>query len=192
MSAPRRREGSRACGESDQQLVDRTRHGSGDAFAVLWERHRTAAVELARAVNPALDPDDVVSEAFVSILEAIRHGGGPHVAFRPYLRATVVNTVVTMGRRAEEVPLATVSERALGAGTQADLADAVLERLAIASAVRQLPERWKLLLWCLEVEGMKPREFASFANLTSNAVSALGYRARTGLRQVWEQHGGTG
>ena len=43
------------------------------------------------------------------------------------------------------------------------------------------------MLWHLEVEGDSPADIAPLFGLTANAVSALGYRAREGLRQAYLQ-----
>ena len=63
---------------SDEQLVLATRAGDDAAYAVLWERHVASGRSAARAVSPNVDPDDIVSEAFTSILSAIpRTGSSP-------------------------------------------------------------------------------------------------------------------
>ena len=45
-------------------------------------------------------------------------------------------------------------------------------------------ERWRTLLWYLEVEGMKPREIAPLMGMTPNAVSVLAVAraAKRGLK----------
>ena len=84
---------------SDEDLVAAARAGDDAAYAVLWERHVASARSAARAVSPNVDPDDIVSEAFTSILSAIRKGGGPQEGFRPYLFAAVRNVAASWGRR---------------------------------------------------------------------------------------------
>ena len=68
---------------SDEELVAAARAGDDAAYAELWERHVASGRNAARAISPTVDPDDLVSEAFTSILSAIRKGGGPHEGFRP-------------------------------------------------------------------------------------------------------------
>ncbi|HEY7627609.1 MAG TPA: zf-HC2 domain-containing protein, partial [Ilumatobacteraceae bacterium] len=55
------------------------------------------------------------------------------------------------------------------------------------AAFATLPERWQLVLWHTEVEGRAPKEVAPLIGLEPNAVAALAYRAREGLRQAYLQ-----
>ncbi len=170
---------------SDEDLVAAARGGDDAAYAVLWERHAASARNAARAVSPHVDPDDLVSEAFTSILSTIRKGGGPQDGFRPYLFATIRNVAASWGRRPSETPLDDLDERA--ADSAAEFAELVADRSVLAQAFRELPARWRTLLWYIEVEGMKPREVAPLLGMSANAVSALAYRAREGFKQAWLQ-----
>ncbi|MBW9095004.1 sigma-70 family RNA polymerase sigma factor, partial [Microbacterium jejuense] len=170
---------------SDEELVAAARAGDDAAYAVLWERHVASGRNAARAVSPNVDPDDIVSEAFTSILSAIRKGGGPQDGFRPYLFATIRNVAASWGRRTQETPLDDLDERA--ADSAAEFAELVADRSVLAQAFRELPARWRELLWYVEVEGMKPREIAPLLGMSANAVSALAYRAREGFKQAWLQ-----
>lgn len=170
---------------SDEDLVAAARTGDDAAYAVLWERHVASARSAARAVSPNIDADDLVSEAFTSILSTIRKGGGPQDGFRPYLFATIRNVAASWGRRAAETPLDDLDERS--ADSAAEFAELVADRSVLAQAFRDLPARWRTLLWYLEVEGMKPREVAPLLGMSANAVSALAYRAREGFKQAWLQ-----
>uniref|UniRef100_UPI0013E3F2A3 RNA polymerase sigma factor n=1 Tax=Microbacterium sp. CPCC 204701 TaxID=2493084 RepID=UPI0013E3F2A3 len=170
---------------SDEALVAAARAGDDAAYAELWERHVASGRRAAKAVSPTVDPDDLVSEAFTLILGAIRKGGGPHEGFRPYLFSTIRNIAASWGRRAKEIPLDDLDERA--AESSAEFAERVADRSVLAQAFRELPERWRELLWYTEVEGMKPREVAPLLGMTPNAVSALAYRAREGFKQSWLQ-----
>ncbi|MFK4836844.1 sigma-70 family RNA polymerase sigma factor, partial [Microbacterium sp. ZW T2_14] len=168
---------------SDEDLVTATRAGDDAAYAVLWERHVASGRSAARAVSPNVDPDDIVSEAFTSILSAIRRGGGPTEGFRPYLFASIRNVAASWGRRTHELPIDDLDDRA--ADSAAEFAELVADRSVLAQAFRELPERWRELLWYIEVEGMKPREVAPLLGMSANAVSALAYRAREGFKQAW-------
>lgn len=170
---------------SDEDLVAAARAGDDAAYAALWERHVASARSAARAVSPNVDADDLVSEAFTSILSTIRRGGGPQDGFRPYLFATIRNVAASWGRRTAETPLDDLDERS--ADSAAEFAELVADRSVLAQAFRELPARWRTLLWYLEVEGMKPREVAPLLGLSANAVSALAYRAREGFKQAWLQ-----
>ncbi len=169
---------------SDAQIIDAVRGGDIGDFALLWRRHVDSARRAARAISPSSDPDDLVSEAFASILRVTKAGGGPSDAFRPYLLATLRNTAARWARNGSALSLDMVSERDLSP-EDGDAFDRIAERSSIAAVFGTLSARHRTLLWYLEVEGMKPRELAPLMGMTSNAVSALAARARDSFRRAW-------
>lgn len=174
-------------GPSDRELIDSVRQGSTDAYAQLYERHVNAAYSMARQVakSPG-EADDLVSEAFVRVLDTMRAGNGPNTAFRAYLLTSLRNTAYDRSRRERKIQLSEdvdeigVAELSL---PFSDPALAGLERSMVATAFSRLPERWQAVLWHVEIEGEAPGQVASVFGLTANGVSALAYRAREGLRQ---------
>jgi RNA polymerase sigma factor (sigma-70 family) len=172
---------------SDAELISRVRGGDLDAYGALFERHRDAATRLAHALGAGADADDLVAEAFARVLAVLRDGRGPDLALRPYLLTTVRHGYVDRIRaRSRAIP--TDDLGTLDSGEEfADPAVAGFDSSAAARAFRSLPERWQLVLWHLEVEGQKPADVAPLLGMTPNAVSALAYRAREGLRQAFLQ-----
>ncbi|MGM1018766.1 MAG: sigma-70 family RNA polymerase sigma factor [Actinomycetota bacterium] len=170
---------------SDHELVDRVRAGHTSAYAELWRRHAGPAYSVARTFE-RLDADDIVSEAFVRVLRAIKSGGGPTAGFRPYLIMSVRN----VGRRwyTQDTPLPAgeleyVIDPSAPEGELAAVED--FEGGAAVAAFRGLPPRWQEVLWYSEVDGMKPREISGLLGMAPNAVSALIVRAKRGLRDGW-------
>ena len=184
---------------SDGELIARLRgrgadRDSTDAFATLYGRHQQAARALARqlARSPA-DADDLVAGAFTRMLEILRAGRGPTEAFRAYLLTSVRHLAYDRSRAERRLDLTDDIADVHGIdpdGTIVPFTDpalAGLERTLAARAFATLPERWQAVLWHLEVEGDSPADIAPLFGLTANAVSALGYRAREGLRQAYLQ-----
>jgi RNA polymerase sigma factor (sigma-70 family) len=172
---------------SDVELIARVRAGSDAAFSMLYERHLGAARAAARSLGASrADVDDLTSEAFTRLLAAMRRGGGPEVAFRPYLMTCVRNAFYDKGRKdgrvdvpgevPEDVNLALLN-------VPPDSEDARM----VAAAFASLPERWQMVLWHTEVEGRPAAEVGPLLGLAPNAVAALAYRAREGLRQAYLQ-----
>jgi DNA-directed RNA polymerase specialized sigma24 family protein len=63
---------------SDVDLLEEIRGGDLSAYVVLYERHVEAARRLARStLRNQADADDVVSEAFASVLAVIQRAKGP-------------------------------------------------------------------------------------------------------------------
>jgi RNA polymerase sigma factor (sigma-70 family) len=179
-------------GPSDAELIEAVRKGTVSAYGTLYERHVASAYNLARqlARSPA-EADDLVSEAFAKVLDALRGARGPDSAFRAYLLTTLRHIAYDKTRRDRKLELsddvsAVVSTEAVTVEFD-DPAVAGLERTLAARAFACLPERWQAVLWHTEVEGQPPQEIAPLLGLTPNGVSSLAYRAREGLRQAYLQ-----
>jgi RNA polymerase sigma factor (sigma-70 family) len=170
---------------SDAELISRVRGGDIAAYGELFSRHVSAANRLSRQLIRGPDADDLVSEAFAKVLQVLRGGGGPDVAFRAYLLTAVRRLHVDKIRSSSKLQT-TDDMTPFDPGVPfQDTAVAGFESGAAAKAFASLPERWQLVLWHLEVEGQKPAEIAPLLGMSANSVSALAYRAREGLRQAF-------
>ncbi|WP_051084792.1 sigma-70 family RNA polymerase sigma factor [Kribbella catacumbae] len=177
-------------GPSDAELIARVRNGDLEAYGELFARHHHAAERMARQLVPANDADDLASDAFAKVLDALRNGGGPDISFRAYLLTTVRRVHVDRIRSGRKVQ--TTDDIAAYEREPQGFDDPTVtgfESGAAAKAFASLPERWQAVLWHTEVEGEKPAAIAPLLGLTANGVSALAYRAREGLRQAYlQQH----
>ena len=173
---------------SDAELISAVRAGDSAAHGRLFERHSGPALRVARAYSrDGFAANDLVSEAFERTIRAIRGGRGPDLAFRAYLYTTLRRLSAEQGSRDARV-LATDDVSAFDRPTLGDdPAVASFENRVVNSAFASLPERWQEALWYLEVERMSPADVAPILGLTANGVSALGFRAREGLRQAYLQ-----
>ncbi|MCP2258638.1 RNA polymerase sigma factor, sigma-70 family [Streptoalloteichus tenebrarius] len=179
-------------GPSDAELISAVRAGTVDAYGQLYQRHVSAALNLARQLSRSqAEADDLVSEAFAKVLDTLRAGGGPDTAFRAYLLTAVRHTAYDRTRRERRVELSddvtAVAPPSVTSVPFRDTAVAGLERSLAAKAFARLPERWQAVLWHTEIEGQSPAQVAPLLGLTPNGVSALAYRAREGLRQAYLQ-----
>lgn len=174
---------------SDAALIALVRDGDEVAFGRLYERHQSAARVVASQYAPRqADVDDLVAEAFTQIYRLLRQGDGPDAFFRAYL-FTCIRNQASRGREAQGKVRPTDDEAVLD--SLIDHPDANLEffeRELITEAFESLPERWRSVLWYLEVEGLRPADVTDHFGLTANGVAALAYRAREGLRQAYLQH----
>ncbi len=170
---------------SDPELISRVRDGDVDAYGSLFSRHVDAATRLARTIAGHGDADDLVSDAFVKVLNVLLGGGGPDVAFRAYLLTAVRRLHVDRIRSTQRLnPVDDLTPYDPGVPFT-DTAVAGFEGGAAARAFASLPERWQMVLWHLEVENQKPADIAPLLGMSANSVSALAYRAREGLRQAF-------
>lgn len=178
----------------DPLLITAVRQGDATAFGVLYARHADAARTVARQYLPdAADVEDVVADGFEKVLQVLRSGSGPDVAFRAYL-FTVVRRLafvhVDQGRRTQPTDEDYIFESAIG--PLASVEEPTLrgfEDRTVALAFESLPERWRSVLWYTDIEGQTPAAVAPIFGLTPNGLAALAYRAREALRQAYlQQH----
>jgi RNA polymerase sigma factor (sigma-70 family) len=175
---------------TDTDLLAAVRAGDTAAYGTLYERHSAATRQLAHSLarNPA-DADDLVAETFVKVLATLRAGRGPLVAFRAYLHTTLRHVCYHRARRDRRLEFTDDLTRYDEGQPFSDPALERLERTYAARAFRQLPARWRDVLWLTEVEGAGPAEIAPLLGLTPNAVAVLAHRAREGLRRLYlQQH----
>jgi RNA polymerase sigma factor (sigma-70 family) len=171
---------------TDAELIARTRTGDMAAYDELYRRHVDGAQRVAQVVTGnAEEAQDVVSEAFTRVLDRLQRGGGPDDELSPYL-----NTVVR--RLAIDRYQASQREGLPADPTLFDVMPEVddpisrsTDRELVRRAFETLPERWQHVLWHTEIEGRSPAALAPSLGSTPNAVAALAYRAREGLRHAY-------
>lgn len=172
---------------ADEALITLVRNGDESAYAELFSRHHRAALLYARSIAGPSEADDLVAEAFAKLLSALQRDLGPVTSFRPYLLTSIrrlwANTLRSRDRYDVVEDIATTADRQTSP-SGADSADSWHEE-AIAEAFRRLPERWREVLWLTTVDGYSQAEVARSLDIKANAVAALNFRAREGLRREY-------
>jgi RNA polymerase sigma factor (sigma-70 family) len=170
----------------EKTLLQRSRAGDCDAYAELFRRYRLVAGRIAARTSSTLDPQDVTAEAFARVWSALRRGGGPERAFKPYLAAAVRNVALNWRRGVQEVP---TEPQLLGEISEAteETGAAIAEGQFVTAAFLTLPARWRHALWVTEVEGRSVAELGAEIGTSANTASALCMRARDGLKLAWLQ-----
>lgn len=171
---------------SDGALLAAIREsGKSSAYAELYRRHVDAARAAAHRIAPHLDKEDIVSESFARILQAISNGAGPRDLFRPYMYQTIRNVSIDL-KQAAHLDLEEQEELPDPSSLQ-DLADAIADRDLVSEALSEMPERWRTVLWYTEVEGYTPAAAAPLIGITANNVAQIRSRARKRLRARVDQ-----
>jgi RNA polymerase sigma factor (sigma-70 family) len=173
--------------EDDRALLERLRAGEDAAFGELFARHSAAVRRLAFGlVSDRSEVEDLTAEAFFRVLQAIRRGSGPVDNVRGYLLIVARRVAWEWRTRRRDVPVSD-EELTHRAGADPDTAGQSTERNLITRAFTSLPERWRSVLWKVEVEGERPAVVATNFGLSANATAALARRARQGLRAAYLQ-----
>ncbi len=171
----------------DRELLARLRAGDDGAFGELFTRHADAVRRFAlRHVREHAEADDLTAEAFFRVLQAIRRGNGPTDHVRTYLLTVARRVAWEWSGRRRDVP---VEDEELSRRVEPfpDVTANRPEHTLISRAFTSLPERWRTVLWQVEVEGERPAAVAPHFGLSPNAMAALARRAREGLRAAYLQ-----
>lgn len=168
----------------DSSLLERGRSGDAHAYEVLYKRYFSPVRRAAgRYVRDRHEADDVTQEAFYLVFRAIKAGHGPDDSFLGYILATVRRLAAKQSTQRANVvvtdDLAAYETGPKGSGASGKPLDDVL------AACASLPERWRRILWLIEVEQYSPAELAPTLRMSSSAVSSLATRARDGLRTAF-------
>jgi RNA polymerase sigma factor (sigma-70 family) len=174
---------------SEELLLAAVRDGSDGAIAILYARHRGAALRLAeRTLSPAESwlAEDVVETAFLDVVRALRNGNGPTDALGAYLTTAVRREAWrTLRHREREttsaVRLADGRSAAVLGPIEECTSPAVEVHVLLREAFMSLPDSWRQVLWLTEVDGHKPAEAALLLGTSPAATASLAYRARRGL-----------
>jgi RNA polymerase sigma factor (sigma-70 family) len=173
--------------DGDRTLLERLRAGEDAAFGELFSRHSAAVFRLALGLaGDRAEADDLTAEAFFRVLQAIRRGAGPVDNVRGYLLIVVRRVAWEWSMRRRDVPVSD-EELTHRAPSNPDTSGQFTERNLIRRAFTSLPERWRKVLWKMEVEGERPAAVATNFGLSPNATAALARRARQGLRAAYLQ-----
>lgn len=170
-------------GRTDEELLLTVLEGKLEAYGELYERYYPMARAIAsKHTSDVNRVDDIVSESFARILQALKNGKGPHSYMGGYLATTIAHLAGEHGLMvAKEIP--SEQEHLESMGSLDETVVKLHESDEVITAFTSLPERWQTVLWLTEIEAKKPREIASAMNLTPNAVSALAVRAKESLKE---------
>ena len=176
----------------DLALLEQAAAGHASAFDALYRRHADAAWRAARSIAAnADDASDAVAEAFTRILRSVKAADRESIAhFRAYLLTATRNAAIDRRRLREDAwdahALAEMDEVLMQASAPDEVID-LTDRNYVVGAFRELPERWRRVLWLTEVEGLRPVDVAKELGINANAVAQLAFRARAGLRDRFIQ-----
>lgn len=184
----------------EQELLVAVRAGSVEAIAALYQGHRAGALAFARSLaRDHHDAEDVLQDAFLSTFLAMANGSGPRNNFAAYLTAAIKSSAARVWKKSsremtvEAATLDAVSEPQLDERLNAilDAAAGAAASERISAARQSLPLRWQQVLLYADILGEPPRRIGPLMGISPNAASALLQRARSGLRDAYNESGNT-
>jgi RNA polymerase sigma-70 factor, ECF subfamily len=186
--------------QTESQLLERARQGDEQAFAGLYEAHRSRVFAISlRIMRETTEAEDCTQEAFLQFFRSMASFRG-EAALSTWLYRLTVNVALM---RLREKKVATVSlQQDLDSGNPGarTLADALpvpdlelagaVDRIAIHRALGQLPSGYRTIFFMHEVGGLAHKEIARALGCSvGNSKSQL-HQARLRLRKILRQFAG--
>jgi RNA polymerase sigma-70 factor, ECF subfamily len=176
----------------DSEVVKRAQRGDSDAFAALFHAHKARIYSVClRMTNNAAEAEDLTQDAFLQVFRKIATFRGDS-AFSTWLHRIAVNTVLMHFRKKSlsQVSLDEPYSNSDGAkirreyGTKDNRLAGCVDRVALASAIKELPHGYRTIFLLHEVEGYEHQEIAEMLGCSvGNSKSQL-HKAKLRIREL--------
>ncbi len=177
--------------DSDAHLVRRAQQGDSDAFAALFQRHKTRIYSVClRMTNNTAEAEDLTQDAFLQVFRKLStfHGDS---ALSTWLYRIAVNTVLMHFRKKALRQISLDEPYSQDAktvrreyGNRDDRLAGSVDRIALARAIAELPVGYRTIFLLHEVEGYEHQEIAELLNCSvGNSKSQL-HKAKLRIREV--------
>jgi RNA polymerase sigma-70 factor, ECF subfamily len=177
--------------DSDAELVRRAQQGDSDAFASLFHTHKARIYSVClRMTNNAAEAEDLTQDAFLQVFRKLATFRGDS-ALSTWLYRIAVNTVLMHFRKKvlRQISLdepynqdAKVVRREYG--SRDDRLTGSVDRIALARAIKELPDGYRTIFLLHEVEGYEHQEIAELLDCSvGNSKSQL-HKANLRIREL--------
>lgn len=176
----------------DSDVVRRAQEGDSDAFSALFHAHKARIYSVClRMTNNAAEAEDLTQDAFLQVFRKIATFRGDS-AFSTWLHRIAVNTVLMHFRKKalSQVSLDEPYCNSDGAkvrreyGTKDNRLAGCVDRVALASAIKELPPGYRTIFLLHEVEGYEHQEIAEMLGCSvGNSKSQL-HKAKLRIREL--------
>ena len=176
----------------DLDVVRRAQRGDSDAFAVLFHAQKTRIYSVClRMTNNAAEAEDLTQDAFLQVFRKIGTFRGDS-AFSTWLHRIAVNTVLMRFRKKSlrQVSLDEPYSSDDGAkmrrefGAKDNRLAGCVDRMALASAIKELPRGYRTMFLLHEVEGYAHQEIAEMLGCSVGTSKSQLHKARLRIREV--------
>ena len=178
---------------SDEELLAAHLEGDRTAFGVLMTRHERRIYGLCfRILGNREDAEDATQEAFIGALRRLGAFRG-EAAFSTWLYRIAVNAATDQARRrgrARMMPLET-EETGQTAAAVGDPSGAVATALTVQTALRAVPEDFRIALILCDLYGFGHAQAAEILGIPIGTVKSRVFRGRLALgEQLAEREDG--
>lgn len=173
---------------TDYELAQKASRGDMEAFEELYLKYSRRVYSIClRMMQSHAEAEDLAQEIFVVLFGKLGSFRG-EAAFATWLHRLTVNHVLMHFRRGSvrrervtddgETPIEVVE------GTENPHRMAILDRLALSSALAQLPPGYRMVFILHEVEGHEHHEIAEIMNCSIGTSKSQLHKARMKLRRL--------
>lgn len=185
-----RAEGASAGGAPtpDKLLAARAAAGDMSAFEELYWRHNRRVYSVClRMIRNAAEAEDLTQEVFIQLFRKVGTFRGDS-AFTTWLHRMAVNQVMMhlrrpLGKRERTTGDGELPEQ-VAPGTESARSMPVVDRIALDSAVAELPEGYRKVFLLHDVEGFCHEEVAAILGCSSGTTKSQLHKARRSLRKL--------
>jgi RNA polymerase sigma-70 factor (ECF subfamily) len=170
---------------NERELLLRVQAGDRGAFDLLVRRHLPRARVIARRLmQDPDDADDLVQDAFLRALERIA-GFDVSRAFEPWFTRLLVNLGLDQRRKHTVRRTESYDPELFGGGVRPDRETERSElRSSLSQALDSLPERQRLIVTLVDIDGYSTEEIAGMLKVTQVTVRWHLHQARRTLREA--------
>src|SRR6266478_480781 len=177
--------------QSDAALVRQALEGNEEAFAALFNAHRNKVYSLClRMTDNTAEAEDLTQDAFLQVFRKLATFRGDS-ALSTWLYRIAVNTVLMHFRKKALRQISLDEPYSQDAktvrreyGSRDDRLTGCVDRIALARAIKDLPDGYRTIFLLHEVEGYEHQEIAELLDCSvGNSKSQL-HKAKLRIREL--------
>jgi len=177
--------------DSDFDMVKRAQQGDADAFASLFHQHKARIYSVClRMTNNTAEAEDLTQDAFLQVFRKLATFRGDS-ALSTWLYRIAVNTVLMHFRKKALRQISLDEPYKQDAktvrreyGSRDDRLTGSVDRIALARAIKELPDGYRTIFLLHEVEGYEHQEIAELLDCSvGNSKSQL-HKAKLRIREL--------
>jgi RNA polymerase sigma-70 factor, ECF subfamily len=174
---------------SDVRLLEKAQQWDEAALAEIYDTYAPRLYRYAyRHLGHRATAQDVTSETFHRLLDALKNGGGPHTNLSAWLYRVAHNVIVDVYRHQPDDPPVSLEDVTLQGSADQEHHAEHNDRVAWArEAFQQLTGLQQQVIVLRYLESLSLKETAQVMNRTVNAVKALQHRALGTLHRLLEE-----
>ena len=178
--------------QSEHRLLERAKAYDIDALAEIYDHYEVKIYSyIYHRVGSQPVAQDLTSQVFLRVLEAIQHQRTWESSFSGWLYRIAHNLVIDHYRRRGRDTQVTIDDLptlpARGDGPE-QAAERALAAETLRTAINRLTEEQAQVVTLRFLEGLSITEVAAAMGKTEGAIKAMQYRAVTSLRRLLDYH----